>query len=87
MKKNRFIQPAPSNSTLVTYGRDVIGGGVHLGDGDSRFILQLLRQFFVFGRQRLAVAAPGSVKLDQDVALGIVDDFVKVLAHCHFERT
>merc|ERR1719259_707778 len=68
-------------------GWDVVGGGVHLGDGDSWFVLELFCPLFVFRRQRLAVSAPRSVELDQNVALGIVHHFVKILTNGNFEGT
>lgn len=45
----------------------------------------LLSQLLVFGLQGLAVAAPGSVELDQNVFGGIVDDGVKVLGDHHLQ--
>lgn len=41
----------------------------------------LLSQLLVLGLQVLAVSAPRSVELDQDVLAVVVDDGVKVLGH------
>lgn len=43
----------------------------------------LLAQFFVFGLQILAVAAPRRVELYQDIFVLCINNFIKVLSHHH----
>lgn len=50
---------------------------------DTHWRHYLLSQFFVFGLQVLAVAAPGSIELNEDIFAVVVDDGVKVLSNHH----
>mmetsp|Transcript_13628 Transcript_13628/g.39707 ORF Transcript_13628/g.39707 Transcript_13628/m.39707 type:complete len:529 (-) Transcript_13628:25-1611(-) len=50
---------------------DLVGGGVHLGDHDRVHALELLSELVVLGGEGLAVAAPGSVELDEHVLAGL----------------
>lgn len=43
----------------------------------------LLPQFFVFGLQILAVAAPRCIELYQDIFVLCINNFIKVLSHHH----
>jgi hypothetical protein len=61
---------------------DVVGGSVNLGDGDE--LLELggrvkLTELLVLGSKSLAVTAPGSVELDEDVLVVVDDDVLVVL--------
>ena len=59
---------------------DVVGRGVHLGDGHlGGVVLEELAQLVVLGRQRLAVAAPGRVELEEHVLLVVQYYFLVVL--------
>lgn len=53
----------------------------HTGSSHSR--PHLLSQLLVLGLQVLAVSAPGSVELDEDVFAVVVDDGVEVLCNHH----
>ena len=59
--------------------RNVVGGGVHLDD-QNILVGHLLAQFVVDWSQLLAMAAPRSVELDQDVLAAVLDQVVEVLA-------
>ncbi|KAI3486174.1 hypothetical protein L1887_50315 [Cichorium endivia] len=65
-------------------GRDVVGGGVHLGDEHLVLVrLVLFAQLVVGGRELLAVAAPGSVEFDELVLGVVADDGVKLVGDEH----
>lgn len=59
----------------------IVGRGIHLGDH------QVLLRFVFFAKcqvvrlQLFTVAAPRSIKLNQDILLSIHDDFIKRLPH------
>lgn len=72
---------------LVVIVWHVVGGGVHLGDHQVLLAFVLFGERHVVGLQFLAVAAPGSVKLDEDVLLGVHDDLVKRFAHHDCDRS
>lgn len=59
----------------------VVGCGVHLGDHQVLLPLVLLAQSHIIWLQFFTVATPGSVKLNEDILLGIHDDVVKGLSH------
>lgn len=54
--------------------------------GSSHCGPYFLSQLFVFGLQVLAVSAPGSVELDEDIFAVVIDDRVKVLSDHHLRR-
>ncbi|GMR60670.1 hypothetical protein PMAYCL1PPCAC_30865, partial [Pristionchus mayeri] len=59
---------------------DLQCGGVHLGDDDALVVGVLLSQLLPGGNELLAVSAPGSVELDEDVLGGVTGDLLEVLS-------
>jgi len=68
----------------VELRRHIVGGGVHLDDGNV-LVLQLLGQLLVDGGQLLAVTAPWGVELDERVLAVVDHQLVKVLGHGHLD--
>lgn len=64
------------NKTLNPPSEIVTGDPRHPGSGPH-----LLPQLLVLGLQALAVSAPWSVELDQNIFAVVIDDGVKVLCH------
>lgn len=62
----------------------VVGCGVHLGYDQIVLPFILLSQSRIVGLQLLTVATPGSVKLNQDIFVGIHDDLIKGLSNHDF---
>lgn len=58
----------------------VVLGAVDLGDDDVGLGLKGLAELLVLRGEGLAVAAPGSVELDEDVLVGVHDDRLEGLA-------
>ena len=59
---------------------NVVKSSIDLGDGDLVGEgLVHLTELLVLGSKRLAVTAPGSVELDQDILVGVHDNFVVIL--------
>ena len=59
---------------------DLVGGGVHLGNGQAGDVLEVGSQLVVDGSELLAVAAPGSVELHQHVVVVVDDKLSELLA-------
>lgn len=57
----------------------VVGNGVHLGDLDTLHILEDGGELFPHGGKGLAVSTPGSVELNEDSIIRLVDLLDKVL--------
>lgn len=65
-----YKRPPPPPSKIVTGNLRHPGSGPHL-----------LAQLVVLGFQALAVAAPWSIELNQNIFAVVIDDGVKVLCH------
>lgn len=61
--------------------RNLIGSSVALGNEDVVVLPEFLSNFNVDGSEGFAMTAPGSVELNKDVLMGILDEFVEVLAY------
>mmetsp|Transcript_33786 Transcript_33786/g.77188 ORF Transcript_33786/g.77188 Transcript_33786/m.77188 type:complete len:481 (+) Transcript_33786:242-1684(+) len=66
--------------------RRVVGGGVHLSDHQGFDTLQVVAEPGPDGLQLLAVSAPGSIELDQDVLGLVVDDLIEGVGSHNLDR-
>jgi hypothetical protein len=67
---------------------NVVGSGIDLGDGDlARVGLVQFTELLVLGSKRLAVAAPGSVELNQNILVGVHDNLIVVLGNNNSDGT
>lgn len=68
--------------------RDVVGGGVDLGNGDllGQITRVHLGELVVFGRKRLAVTAPRGIELQQDILVIVDDELLVALADNNGDR-
>lgn len=67
---------------------NVVKSSIDLGDCDLVGEgLVHLTELLVLGSKRLAVTAPGSVELDQDILVGVHDNFVVILGDNNGDRT
>jgi len=62
-----------------------IGGGIELGDYEVRDVLHLLAELLPDRGESLAMAAPGSVVLHEDVLSWIIDNFVECCRNNDFD--
>ena len=59
---------------------DLVGGGVHLGDGEVRDVLVVSGELVVDGSELLTVAAPWGVELNEDIVVVVNDELSELLA-------
>ena len=65
---------------------DLVGGGVHLGDGEASHVLEVSSELVPDGGELLAVAAPWGVELDEDIVVVVGNDLLEVLPDDDLDR-
>lgn len=58
----------------------LVGGGIHLSDHETLNVAELFSEFLPSLRHRLAVSAPGSVELNENLILCLKDFLSEILA-------